>query len=786
MVNWKKWFSEEDEDTVFEEKKVKEDNEFDIEFADDEGEIFSKNKDTLSDEDTGEDDFYLEDYEVSEDNEDNHIRAKKKVSFFDKLKNLFSTKDQVAYDDEDETLPEEFDDIKKDEKTEDYKTYLERQKKETTQPKNDIQAEEDDVQEQGGFLNSLKKLKDKLFAVSDKDIEKEELDTILDDFEEENTKAGDVEQETLEEEFETIQKDVVNDEVIPEHFDEAEKTDTQNLSLTLRKLGVDDAEMKDVDIFADKTERRTHPTLAAVRTKRLKQDHEMDNLSTDLILEKDSKEFKENITPKIADIVEDTYSEQIKRNSKHQEERNQLNSDFNTITRKEDRVTSNIPLTKKDDDKLEKIFSDIKEKEEKTKEKLVEDIDVRELESVEDRREKLKYTSVDDVLEGSEDLFEDDIDRTSKKTIGENFEKENQLPTEDIMNFRKDVYPKTEEEPEKTELDNLIVSENIDLAAKKTKTLSEIEKLNSNLAELKKENTVEVSDTKKQISDEELIQRAAHIEDIEIEDYDEIKNSSKDILADYSDYHLDEDEIKELQKQNKIETYADDMDIDSLTREVAPSVKSVNLNNDIDKFVEEKTMPAKTKVSTAEQIETAEKTEDTENKEEDIERGIEYTEKLYSNEVDDYFKKPKGYTLGEYKTVDRGYRPVSKEKIENNQKILEAIFEKYSSNNLTPSKKSVTATIMETNTITPKAPVGKFKPTPVYSSVYGSGPRNAIHSNSTKRTAKSKLSQKKEEKSKLADANLYKEIASQEETVWNIGSEKRVPKNKVKNKKTKK
>ncbi|AME08844.1 hypothetical protein AXE85_00860 [Gemella sp. oral taxon 928] len=786
MVNWKKWFSEEDEDTVFEEKKVKEDNEFDIEFADDEGEIFSKNYDTSSDKDAGEDDLYLEDYEVLEDNEDDHIRAEKKVGFFDKLKNLFSTKDQVGYDDEDETLLEEFDDIKKDEKTEDYKTYLERQKKETTQSDNDIQTEEDDVQEQGGFLNSLKKLKDKLFAVSDKDIEKEELDTILDDFEEENNKAKDVEQETFEEEFETVQKDVDNSEVIPEHFNESEKTDTQNLNSTLRKLGVDDVEIKDVDIFADKTERRTHPTLAAVRTKRLKQDHQMDNLSNDLILEKDSKEFKENITPKITNTVEDSYSEQIKRNSKHQEERNQLNSDFNTIARKEDRVTSDIPLTKKEDDKLEKIFSDIKEKEEKTKEKLVEDIDVRELESIEDRREKLKYTSVDDVLEGSEDLFEDDIDRTSKKTIGENFEKENQLPTEDVMNFRKDVYQKNEEEPEKTELDNLIISENIDLANKKTKTLSEIEKLNSNLAELKKENTVEVSDTKKQISDEELIQRAAHIEDIEIEDYDEIKNSSKDILADYSDYHLDEDEIKELQKQNKIETYADDMDIDSLTREVAPSVKSVNLNNDIDKFVEEKTMPAKVKVSTAEQTETVEQTEDKENKEEDIERGIEYTEKLYSNEVDDYFKKSKGYTLGEYKTVDRGYRPVSKEKIENNQKILEAIFEKYSSNNLTPSKKSVTATIMETNTITPKAPVGKFKPTPVYSSVYGSGPRNIVNSNSTKKTTKSKLSQKKEEKSKLTDANLYKEIASQEETVWNIGSAKRVPKNKVKNKKTKK
>ena len=35
----------------------------------------------------------------------------------------------------------------------------------------------------------------------------------------------------------------------------------------------------------------------------------------------------------------------------------------------------------------------------------------------------------------------------------------------------------------------------------------------------------------------------------------------------------------------------------------------------------------------------------------------------------------------------------------------------------------------------------------------------------------------------ISNANIYKEMASQEETVWNIGSAKRVPKNKVKNKK---
>jgi len=43
-----------------------------------------------------------------------------------------------------------------------------------------------------------------------------------------------------------------------------------------------------------------------------------------------------------------------------------------------------------------------------------------------------------------------------------------------------------------------------------------------------------------------------------------------------------------------------------------------------------------------------------------------------------------------------------------------------------------------------------------------------------------------EKASDKLNTNIYKEIASQEETVWNIGTSKRVPKNKVKTKKTKK
>ena len=119
---------------------------------------------------------------------------------------------------------------------------------------------------------------------------------------------------------------------------------------------------------------------------------------------------------------------------------------------------------------------------------------------------------------------------------------------------------------------------------------------------------------------------------------------------------------------------------------------------------------------------------------------------------------------------------------------------------------------MSSNTITPKPrSVGKFKPSPVYSSVYGSVSRNTTESSKKQvgisttglsinepikkstpeiKKVESQVVEKKTVETKEIDsavknnANIYKEIASQEETVWNIGSAKRVPKNKVKSKKT--
>jgi len=134
------------------------------------------------------------------------------------------------------------------------------------------------------------------------------------------------------------------------------------------------------------------------------------------------------------------------------------------------------------------------------------------------------------------------------------------------------------------------------------------------------------------------------------------------------------------------------------------------------------------------------------------------------------------------------------------------LFEKYSSSGISTSTKSVTGQMMSSNTITPKPRnVGKFKPSPVYSSVYGLASRNtsenpkkqvgisttglSINDPIKKTTPEVKKEEKKKIESKDLDtvvkknANIYKEIATQEETVWNIGSAKRVPKNKVKNKK---
>ncbi len=875
MVNWKKWFLEEDEDEIFEEevakKEKKEDSlagkerktadkrkervyyedeeDFEIDFSsrkskrtfeDDEFESDFRNRrereqvqEKFEDyEEVNLDDFEIDEFEDEDYEEDfkQEKKSKKGNGFFAKFKNLFKQNDEEIDDDflDEDVLEED-----KDDEAEDYKTYLERQKREQEEKAKlakkeqsrvvkeevfeDYEEDEEEYEEDKkvGFFS---RLKDKLFSVSEDEINQEELEAVLDDFEEEEyeeetpvKKKPQVSVERFnsepEEELEIEFVDEVKEEAKFEEIDitkyeekeeKASAGTVTDLGDALKKLGVTSSEITDVDIFDEKPTRRKHPTLAAVRTKRLKQDHKIDELGDSVVLGKDSSELKQEVATSFKGQAKEETQVQEERTTKNREARREFEENFNSLERRSDKIEKDNPLYVKKNEKLDGIFDEIREKESKTHEKEAPALEVRELDAEGSRREKLKYTSVHDVLEGNEDLFEDDIDRVSKKLVGERFE-EGQESSEEVENFRKGLYEgkRSENTQERTALDELIETENIDVSPRKEETLPEIEELNENLADLKKE--------KQEETYVDLVQEAAKIEDIEVEDYEEIKEVKKDRLSGYSDYHLDEEEIEELEEQNYLEESADSVNIDSLLREVSPNNKIIKKANDVDKFTDEKVVP---KEVVEKRVEDAKAHEESEVVEE-VERGIDYTEKLYTNDVSEYFDKGNGAKLGEYKTVDHGYRPVSKEKIENNQKILDAIFEKYSSSGISTSTRSVTSQMMSSNTITPKSrSVGKFKPSPVYSSVYGSAKRNTVENsnkpvgisttglsinNQTSKTTpevkkdEPKIAEKKTVEAKAATekstANIYKEIASQEETVWNIGSAKRVPKNKVKNKK---
>ena len=875
MVNWKKWFLEEDEDEIFEEevsrKEKKDDSlagkerktadkrkervyyedeeDFEIDFSsrkskrtfeDDEFESDFRNRrereqvqEKFEDyEEVNLDDFEIDEFEDEDYEEDfkQEKKSKKGNGFFAKFKNLFKQNDEEIDDDflDEDVLEED-----KDDEAEDYKTYLERQKREQEEKAKlakkeqsrvvkeevfeDYEEDEEEYEEDKkvGFFS---RLKDKLFSVSEDEIDQEELEAVLDDFEEEEyeeetpvKKKHQVSVERFnaepEEELEIEFVDEVKEEAKFEEIDitkyeekeeKASAGTVTDLGDALKKLGVTSSEITDVDIFDEKPTRRKHPTLAAVRTKRLKQDHKIDTLGDSVVLGKDSSELKQEVATSFKGQAQEETQVQEERTTKNREARREFEENFNSLERRSDKIEKDNPLYVKKNEKLDGIFDEIREKESKTHEKEAPALEVRELDAEGSRREKLKYTSVHDVLEGSEDLFEDDIDRVSKKLVGERFE-EGQESSEEVENFRKGLYEgrKSDNNQERTALDELIETEKIDVSPRKEETLPEIEELNENLADLKKE--------KQEETYVDLVQEAAKIEDIEVEDYEEIKEVKKDRLSGYSDYHLDEEEIEELEEQNYLEESADSVNIDSLLREVSPNNKIIKKANDVDKFTDEKVVP---KEVVEKRVEDAKAHEESEQVEE-VERGIDYTEKLYTNDVSEYFDKGNGTKLGEYKTVDYGYRPVSKEKIENNQKILDAIFEKYSSTGISTSTRSVTSQMMSSNTITPKSrSVGKFKPSPVYSSVYGSATRYtaensnkpvgisttglSINNQVSKTTPEVKNNEPKSVEKKtveakaateISNANIYKEIASQEETVWNIGSAKRVPKNKIKNKK---
>jgi len=98
------------------------------------------------------------------------------------------------------------------------------------------------------------------------------------------------------------------------------------------------------------------------------------------------------------------------------------------------------------------------------------------------------------------------------------------------------------------------------------------------------------------------------------------------------------------------------------------------VENDVDKFVDEKVEPVEVAAQRVEKHLEEDEVIKVDETQEEEEIGIEYTEKLYTDDVFDYFDKGNGRKLGEYKTIDHGYRPVSKEKIgfnkENEGKVV--------------------------------------------------------------------------------------------------------------------
>ena len=798
MANWRKWFLEEDEEDIFQEEEQKltvsknkenEDSDktkrLDTELTNKEAYTQVDNEIDLEDEEILDEfdmDFEEELYE--------NKKSSKEVGVFSKIKELFKSKKIMDSNEEEELFDDNF--RSEDNDVEDYKTYLERQKREREEKNDKVQNQDEQEKQEGHRPTFFSRLKEKLFSVSDEEIEREELDTALDDLYQEEEEF--IEKELVEEQEDFVieyhsdnleKENKESKKISLENFEEdevAEKVEgvSSDLETTLKKLGVANTELRDVDIFGDKSNRRAHPTLAAVRTKRLKQDYKIDNLEKEVILGRDNTALKEEV----ASVYRERQKEQEEieeRESRHKEERQKLDSEFNKLERKEDKIEKDNPLYQQNKE-LDDIFENIEQKENQAKIKEVPEFEVREVQSDAERRERLKYTSVNDILGGNEELFEDDIDRVTKKV---NVKDSNEEIVEEVETFRKDVYKKNidKEIKEKTPLDELIESENIEFRTEKDATTKEIEELNSNLDYLRKEkNSIEIDEDKQ--NEVDLIEEVAKIEDIEVEQYEDIKDSKKDKLQGYSDYHLDETEIVELEEQNYLEETIDNVSIDTLLNDISISKKVSHSINDVDKFTEEKTVPYEIAEKRKEVIqydsknskENIEEVEQVEVVEEKV--GIEYTEKLYTDEVYSYFDNDRGSALGEYKTIDRGYRPVSREKIEKNQQILDAIFEKYSTNS-NNARKTVVKNMIETNHITPNTrSVGKFKPTPVYSSIYGSGNRPETSKTETKKTV--------EKASDKLNTNIYKEIASQEETVWNIGTSKRVPKNKVKTKKTKK
>lgn len=692
------------------------------------------------------------------------------VEFLEKLK---------SYMREDEEIFEKYDKESKvaqyigeeDDQAEDYKTYLDRIKNE------DVDSEDEELEKEGFLSKARSKfglLFDKNEDVEDEDEEysdveySEEVDEQLNDefieeFDEDYKQDLENEEGNIDYIFEDVVDETEEEEILEEEkslseklseweYHTEEEIENNDLKTSLESLGINVDDIKDVDLFEEREEersRRVHPTLASVKVRRILQEREIDSLNYDLALEENKDRFVEdlqaakNFEEEENSVVEDHVS-------KNQEDIDKLNQEFNTLSRKSEKITlGESVLREKNAEKIDGAIKQIrvvqKESEEDRR-----DYSIR-VETNEDveRREKLAYTSVDDVLYGNDDLFENDIDKNL------DFFDDSYTPSE-IEDFRESVFKKKESSDllsgrADSELDKLILDTKI-VENKKEESQGEIEKLEENLALIKEYNRKK---QEKLVEKEELtLEKVAKESQYNFENYEDFKTPEKQPVL-YSDYELSQDEIDSLKVQSEID-YKSNIDIDNLNEEMGTK------NNKSYDFNFEDTWKTSSK-----------KVEQTEEVEEEI--GIDYEEKLYTNDVGEYFVEDNApLTFGEYKTQDRGYRPVSKEKIEENRRKLDAIFEKYS--NITIPRRNTTAYV-EQKLSTPVR-VDKYKPSQVISAVYGT------------RTPNQQVTTKKEEVSpkekvttpnkKTSSTNYFEEIASQKEISWEIGSSARVPKKKNK------
>ncbi|MBU0279267.1 hypothetical protein [Gemella sp. zg-1178] len=818
MVKWKKFFLENDEKEHEENKNIEIAE--DIEESDEDFEISGQVED-ISEENKTEENKTEENENIEEDKKE--IEKKEEPEgLLAKFVNLFLTPEEDKVKNRAEDKPE------------DYKTYFERQKKE--------QVAKEEI-ENSPELDEVKEVKEQEETSEKIDIDYSKLDLqdsyegyeddLFDDFEDEEileepkkksiigyfkaklsafTQYGlkkDDDTELLEEDKEEVsskkeskfsklmtkmtisKKDVEELADEDEDFDlfeeldrveekefSQEKISNEAIQEKLKSMGITSNDVKDVDLFSKREVIREHPTLASVKVRRILQEHEIDNLEKDVILEENKDRFTKETFEQKQDFEIEKEEEKSEHNSKNLEEIARLNKDFNQLNRKEDKKSLAQNHLKVESDNIDSAINEIKKQEQlASTDNKDYTIVVEECDSEKERRDKLKYTSIDDILDGRDDLFETDIERAAKKIVDTRVDEE---AAEEVEKFRQDVHKEKSSEDlvadkdNKTVLDELILETKLVEKKKDKEENEEIRKLEKNLEILKEENEFKAQ-LAAEFEEEISIEQVARESEYKFEDYDDLKQEAEedDKLSGYSDYNLDPEEIEALTIQNKIESETENTNIETLNKEVDTERARRKISLNIDEFIKE-TSPAKENILISRGAKKEVKREpkkqivDIQKINGDKEKSRKNRTKLYTEDMDLHIDGRNAIIAGEYRTRDRGYRPVSKEQIEGNIRKLDAIFEKYSHIKMPSASSKKTTDFAK---LKADATASKYKPTQFVSAVHGTNiPQNTSYN--------------LERKKRREASKYFKEIASQEETVWNIDVSSRATKVKPKARRT--